>query len=278
MGTTQRINPGVTSQPNWRGLNVSATNIAKTVEQEKKDEENNKIDEKSIPEPKSNDSQKLLLRRKKYLSSLYNYLVKTGGGTKRITSGKSRSIGRAGLKSTSKLTQFIINVSSNGLKQTLQETGFGDLSGKTTLDIINFLVIYCSDVATGMDETAANKASLEVLSKLAEESNNNIVKFEQILLEYSEGNGLANLICEFWGYYIFEHLSQRFQERITQQKGDDISRETFTIIKDDILGRVKVMNTQRDVSKINWKGSEGEKIRESIFEEILNIICDGKNN
>jgi len=277
MGTTQRINPGVTGQPNWRGLNVSATNIAKTVEIEKQNEENKEVDNKT-PEQQAKEYQRLLMRRNNNLSSLFNYLVKTGGGTKNITTGKSRSIGKAGIKTSSKLTHFIADVGSNGLQQTLQTNGFGNLEGKTTLDIINFLVIYCSDVATGMDETAANKASLEVLSKIAEESSNDIDKFEQILSEYAEGGGMSNLVCEFWGYYIFEHLSQRFQERITQQKGEEVSSETFTIIKDDIIGRVKVLNEKRAVSNINWKGAEGEKIRETIFVEIINIICNGKNN
>lgn len=277
MGTTQRINPGVTNQPNWQGLNVSATNIAKTVEIEKQNEESKEPDSKS-PEQKAREYQKLLLRRNNNLKSLFNYLVKTGGGTKKITSGQSTSIGRAGLKTSSKLTHFFTDVRSNGLNQTLQESGFGNLSGKTTLDIINFLVVYCSDGATGLDETAANKASLEVLNKIAEESNNDVDKFEQILSDYADGIGMSNLVCEFWGFYIFEHLSQRFEEKITQQKGVEVGSETFKIIKDDIVGRVKVLNEKRSVTNINWKGTEGNKIRESIFEEIINILCDGKNN
>ena len=36
MGTTQRINPGVTNQPNWGDLSNSITQVAKTLEQEKK--------------------------------------------------------------------------------------------------------------------------------------------------------------------------------------------------------------------------------------------------
>lgn len=275
MGTTQRINPGVTGQPNWKGLNGAATNVAKTVEIEIEDDKY--IDNKT-PEQKAREYQRLILRRNNNLTSLFNYLIKTGGGTKKVISGKSSSIGRAGKKTSSKLTHFFIDVKSNGLEQTLRESGFGNLDGKTTLDIINFLVVYCSDGATGLDETAANKASLEVLNKIAEESGNDIDKFEQILSDYATGAGMANLVCDFWGCYIFEHLSQRFEEKITQQKGEAISTETFKIIKDDIIGRVNVLNDKRPVSKINWKGTEGEKIRESIFEEIINILCDGKNN
>jgi len=264
MGTTQRINPGVTGQPNWRGLNVSATNVAKTVEIEKQNEDD-KDDDNKTPEQKAREYQKLLLRRNNNLTSLFNYLVKTGGGTKTIITGQSSSIGRAGRKTSSKLTHFFIDVKSKGLEQALRESGFGNLEGKTTLDIISFLVIYCSDGAIGLDETAANKASLEVLNKIAEESGNDIEKFEQILSDYAIGDGMANLVCDFWGCYIFEHLSQRFEEKITQQKGESISIETFKIIKDDIIGRVNVLNEQRSVSTINWKGAEGEKTKRIYF-------------
>ncbi|KAA6328872.1 hypothetical protein EZS27_022265 [termite gut metagenome] len=125
-----------------------------------------------------------------------------------------------------------------------------------------------------MDETAANKASSEVLNEIALESGNDIDKFEQILKDYVDGNGLSNLICSFLGHYIFEHLSQRFQEKITQQKGEPVSCETFKIIKDDILGRIKRLNETRPVAKIDWKRREGKEVRESIFESIINILCD----
>lgn len=125
-----------------------------------------------------------------------------------------------------------------------------------------------------MDETAANKASSEVFKEIAIETGNDVDKFEQLLKEYVDGNGLSDLLCSFWGYYIFEHLSQRFQEKITQQRGEAVSNETFKIIKDDILGKVKLLNDTRPVVKIDWKGKEGNEIKEAIFESIINIICD----
>jgi hypothetical protein len=260
MGTTQRILPGVPGQPNWGDLNKSVTNIAKTVEKEAK------------------EYRKLIDRRNYHLKATFKNLVKTGGGSKSISSGKSSSIGKAGLKSSSKLVRFFSNVGSGGLQYALTDLGFGSLAGKNIKDVIDFLLVYCSDTNTGMDETAANKASCEVLKEIAEQSSNNLDAFEKLLKEYVEGKGLADLLCNFWGYYIFEHLSQRFQEKITQQRSEAVSSETFKIIKDDILGRIKVLNENRPVTKIDWKGAEGKKEIESIFESIIKIICDENND
>ena len=278
MGTTQRISPGVTNQPNWKGLNSSVTNVAKTVEKEAEIEQEENEDSKAITleqiEQIEKQYKKMIIRRNNHLKSTYKNLIKTGGGVKNISKGKSNSIGKAGLKSSGKIVNFFSSVGSIGLQNALTEIGFGQLDGKSVENVIDFLVVYCSDSATGMDETAANKASSEVLNQIAAESGNDIGRFEQLLKEYVDGSGLSNLLCSFWGYYIFEHLSQRFKEKITQHRGESVSSETFKIIKDDILGRVKVLNESRPVSKIDWKGNEGRREIEAIFESIINILCD----
>jgi hypothetical protein len=271
MGTTQRISPGVKNQPNWKALNGSVTNIAKTVEKEFELEQS---EEQNPPEVAEKVYKKLIKRRSNHIKSAFRNLIKTGGGSSNVSKGKSSSIGRAGLKTSGKIVGFFSEVTSNGLQHTLEKIGFGGLEGKTVEDIIDFLIVYCSDTTTGLDETAANKASSEVFKEIEIEVGNDYENFEQFLKTYTDGNGLSNLLCQFWGNYIFEHLSQRFQEKIKQWKGDTVSRETFKIIKDDILGRVKVLNEDRPVIKIDWSGQEGKNTIESIFESIINIICD----
>lgn len=266
------------------------TQLAKTLEQQKKldDEEakenveDKKEDEnddgkKPVVSDNSKQYKKLLDRRTEHIKSMFRNLVKTGGGRKAIASGKSSSIGKAGLKSAGKLAGFFTSVASNGLDKTLTDIGFGSLQGKSFNDVIDYLLIYCSDSNQGMDETAANKASCEIMKEIAAQSDNDVKKYQDLIKELVDGQGLADTLCKFWGLYIFEHLSQRFEEKIQQQKGEEVSKETFKIIKDDILGRVKVLNTQRAVSKIDWNKAEGRKEIEKIFDSIIKIICNEKN-
>lgn len=290
MGTTQRINPGVANEPNWGDLSNSITYVASTVEQERKlEEEEKREEEKEKEREKKEENQqpintnttkryaKIENRRGEHIKSAYRNLVKTGGGRQSITSGKSSSIGKAGLKSANRIAGLLSGVGTNGIEKTLTDLGFGSLSGKSFKDVIDFLLIYCSESNQGMDETAANKASCEIMKELEVQSANDLTKFQEIVKELVDGKGLADTLCKFWGLYIFEHLSQRFEEKIQQQKGEDISRETFKIIKDDILGRVKVLNTKREVSKIDWKSQDGKKEIQNIFDSIIKIICNEKN-
>ena len=288
MGTTQRINPGVTNERYWGDLSNSITQLAKTLEQEKKlddeeakenveDKKENDDGKKPVVSDNSKQYKKILDRRTEHIKSMFRNLVKTGGGRKAIASGKSSSIGKAGLKSAGKLAGFFTSVASNGLDKTLTDIGFGSLQGKSFNDVIDYLLIYCSDSNQGMDETAANKASCEIMKEIAAQSDNDVKKYQDLIKELVDGQGLADTLCKFWGLYIFEHLSQRFEEKIQQQKGEEVSKETFKIIKDDILGRVKVLNTQRAVSKIDWNKAEGRKEIEKIFDSIIKIICNEKN-
>ncbi len=275
MGTTQRILPGVPGEPNWGDLNKSITHIAKTVEKEKSDEAN--PDNKTTEEV-GREYKKLAERRTYHINAAFRNLVKTGGGAKKISSGRSNSIGKAGIKSSIKIVQFFSQAQSLGLKQALINIGFGNLAGKSINDVIDYLLVYCAEANAGMDETAANKASCEVLNEIAEQSGNDLDEFEQLLKDYVDGMGLSDLLCRFWGYYIFEHLSQRFQEKISQQRGESTSSETFKIIKDDILGRIKVLNENRPVAQIDWKGKEGEQEIESIFASIITILYGTEND
>jgi len=273
MGTTQRIVPGVTGKPNWGNLSRSITSVAKTVEKEDEIEES--VDK--TPEEIKKDVKKyntLINRRDKHVKAVFNNLIKTGGGSKSVSSGKSKSFGRAGRKTAGKIARFFSGVSQNGLHKELTTIGFGLFTGKSVQDIIDFLLIYTSDTDAGMDETAANKASCEVFDEIAEQAGNDIEEFEKLLQESVDGKGLENILCRFWGLYIFEHLSQRFAEKIEQQKGSEISKETFKIIKDDILGRIEVINKHRPVKEIDWNGTEGTNEIDEIFESIINIISD----
>lgn len=268
MGTTQRIIPGVPGEPNWGNLNKSITYVAKTVEAENANNESEDSDKQASKE------EKILNRRDNYVKAVFESLVKTGGGAKTISTGKSNSIGRAGNKSVRKLVGFFSVVESDGLQEALNHIGFGDLKDKSVGVVIDFLLIYCNESNAGMDETAASKASCEILNKIAEESGNDLEKFESILSGLLDTNKIYDLICEFWGFYIFEHLSQRFQEKLTQQKGILVSKETFRIIKEDIVGQVKVLNNSRKISQIDWHSSDGNKEIEKIFESTINILLN----
>lgn len=214
---------------------------------------------------------KLHVRRSNHFKSALQNLIKTGGGSSKITKGKSASLGRAGLRTATRFSGFVTGVHSVGLATTLSNIGFGSLKGKKLQEVIDFLLIFFADTSSGMDEVAANMACCEILQMLTVEIDS-VEDFEKKLQSLVEDNSLTEVLCNFYGIYLFEHLSQRFQEKITQIKGEAVSAETFKIIKEDILGQLRVLQTDNDLLKIDWKGKAGKDLEEKIFNSIIQIF------
>jgi hypothetical protein len=122
-----------------------------------------------------------------------------------------------------------------------------------------------------MDETASNKAMNEVLRKVEAQADGDLKKLEEVFSGYVNENTLSDLLCEFFGVYIYEYISERIEERLMQTKGEEVTRETFLCIKKDIMGRVERINLETPVTSINWEGAEGNAQIERIFQAIIKI-------
>ena len=268
MGTTQRINNG----PNWGSISIAVTSVAKAIN------DLNQIDDKEISkddEVKKDNiakkEKKLEDRKNKHILSVLDRLIKIGGGSKKISSGKSNVIGRSGIKSSNKLASFLYNINNIGLEKSLSQIGFIDFKGKTTKDIIDYLINYFTDETIGMDEAAAKSAIYEVMKGIENEVDEENNSLEGIMSSYVESDKLSELLSIFFGKYIYEYLWERFQEKLSQKKGEKLTRETFDSIQKEINSRVQLLNSNKKLSKIDWSGSEGKLEIEKIFEAIIKI-------
>lgn len=278
MGTTQRIGNGVKKDPNWGNLSTSVTSAAKAIEGLNKldsDEKNSNQEDKPTSKEDSlryaKQIGKLGSRRDAHIKTSLERLVLIGGGSKNISSGRSNKIGRAGLKASSKLVSFFINVGNEGLKEALNKIGFGSLEGKSTNDIIDFLNDFFCDSNVGMDEAAAKSALCEVTKNLSEEADGDVESLEKLMKSFIDTDSLSSLLCTFFGIYIYEYLWERLEERLHQIRGEEVSKATFDNIRKEIQGRVTLLNSTRSLSRINWSGNEGQLEIEHIFETILKL-------
>ena len=271
MGTTQRIGTGVKNQPNWGNLTTAVSSAAKAVAELEDEDAKGQPTEPIQIQQQHKRYNILSNRRDAHVRSSFNRLVAIGGGSKNISTGKSSVVGRAGLKSSHKLASFFSSSSNSGLANALQAIGFLSLAGKSVRNVIDYLISYCGDSAVGMDETASNQAINEVLRQIEVEAKDDLTNLEDLFKEYTDSNRLSELLCQFFGVYIFEYLSERLDERLQQIKGEQVAKETFDHIKKDIMGRVNRLNQNTPVAKIDWAGQEGKTEIEKIFEAVIKI-------
>jgi len=266
MGTTQRINP------NWGSLSVAVTSIAKA---EKEIAQLEVLDEGDGVQDENIDIEaqlrKLKKRRDNHLKSVVDRLVGIGGGSRAIASGRSAKVGRAGVRSASRLASFFSRSSSIGIEGALAEIGFATLIGKSLQDVLDYIINYCCDSDVGMDEAAAKTAMNEILKKFSQEANGEIDLLNNMMREAANGNALGNLLCDFFGIYIYEFLWERLEERLRQIRGKEVAKSTFESIKREIDGRVRLLNESRPVAQIDWAGNEGQIEIERIFTAIIQI-------
>ena len=265
MGTTQRINNG----PNWGSISIAVTGIANTINTL------NDLGNNTISNDKINDvskrEKKLEKRKDKHIKSVLERLIKISGGSKAISSGKSNTIGKSGIRVSNKMAGFFYSVSTEGLKKALNKIGFSDIEGKKVNDVLSFLLDYFSDETIGMDEAAAKSAIYEVIKELESEVDGELNSLETLMKSYVESTKLSELLCTFFGKYIYEFLWERFEEKLRQKKGEDVTRETFISIQNEIKSRVILLNSNIELSKINWSAAEGRIEIEKIFDAIIKI-------
>lgn len=262
MGTTQRLSPGVTGEPNW-GISNSITAISKIVIEATAD---------TAPSPQRNTV--LENRRQHQVKSAVSRLVNSAGGRAKVTGGGSASFGRSGRNVATRIGAFFSDVSQNGLETALQNLGnqLGNLNGVPLREVILRIVQLCSDPSTGMDETAARAACTHLMEQISAQCKD-LSEYEAVIqMAFQNDDTATDLLSEYFGYYIFEHISQRFEEKIAQDRGQSISVDTFEQIKLDIIGRVQRLSATQPLLKINWAGAAGFTIIQTIFDNVLSVF------
>lgn len=204
------------------------------------------------------------------LSKIVGGFVQSIGGSSKAGRGQSRSVGKAGISAGIRIASFLSDVRSNGFKEALQNTGLGNLMGKSAQDVISYLLNYCAENANTVDEVAARAATAQIFSELFDDEGE-VVDMETRLNEILEQDDLNDILTRYFGFYIYEHLSTRFVEKLEQAKDSEKCKKLFNEIKDFIFEKVKSIHRRDNLSRVNWSGNEGEEIIKNIFEDILQI-------
>lgn len=207
------------------------------------------------------------------LENIFGKYVKVIGGVNNASSGKSAVMGRAGIRSATNLGKFLGSFSSSGynIEKSLSEIGITDLSTKNLSDIINHLIEYCSGPASSIDDKAAKEATKLLLEEIIERADS-IDTFKQQLEETLKNEPLEEIIIKYFGYYIFEHLSVMFYEKLIKEKGESKRGKLFKEIKDFIQESLKSVNKTNPLRSLNWGSTKAKELINKIFKNVLTVF------
>jgi ADP-ribose pyrophosphatase YjhB (NUDIX family) len=202
------------------------------------------------------------------LSNVASNFAKFLGGSSYGGRGRSKIGGRAGIRTAQRLGGFLGDVKSNGFRSALSGIGFDVTDTTKPNEAINYLLEYCAGVASSLDETAAKAAERQLLEEIGSEAKDfeELVRnFEQKIEEY----GIEELLVKYFAYYIYEHLSIDFYEKLIEEKGEAATTNFYTQLRKYLVEKVKNISRNRDLSKIDWAGKEGDELVKNIFEDTL---------
>lgn len=244
MGTSKSFSSLKKKMPNWPSLSDTVTRSC---------------DGTDLPETKA-------------YKILNEYVIAIGGASK-AGRGNSGIAGRSGIRTATKLGSFFgsfINSGAN-IKTALESSGIGTLENKTVADIINHLIEFSSGTASTIDDKAAKEAARLLLEELFG-SANSVEEIETMLTEYFEMQTHEELIIKYFGYYIWEHLSIWFYEKLVKDKGKTECTILFRQLKDFIFERLKGVNKNRPLQNISWGTTESDLLIKNIQQDVLTVF------
>lgn len=204
----------------------------------------------------------------KRLSKITGRFVNLIGGSKIGGRGRSKLGGKSGIHTARRLGKVLSDIKTIGFQKALENSGFVYDLNKTPNDVINHLLEYCSGVASTLDETAAKGAERQLLEEISTDAKT-LIELEQYFKEKIEEIGIEEILIKYYAYYIYEHLSIDFYEKLIKAKGKSKCGNLYKQLKDFLFERVKNIAQERDISKIDWAGNEGDRMVKNIFEDTL---------
>lgn len=275
MGTSHRHKLGVVGQPNWGKVSSSVTGIANDVIES--DNLNNQPPDDMTPDQIFCKQGKIGKRIINNYHHAVRNIVRASGGRAKVSSGKSLIIGHAGIIVLNGFINTLQKITSNGLLSWLQSNGILSLEGRTCQDLLDLIRNFINHSVTGLDDTAANDALEHIFELLEDRIGNDVSNFEEQMNKLLNSNEIKNIIDEFFGFYIFSHLSQDFAEKLENEKGSEVMRNTMSEIKEQIMDDIATGRAGRSVEEIDWSSPEGEFFIRNEFDRIIFILSGNED-
>lgn len=115
-------------------------------------------------------------------------------------------------------------------------------------EVINYLLEHCAGIAASLDEVAAKAAERQLLEEIGNEAKDfdELAKnFEGTIEEY----GIEELLIKYYAYYIYEHLSIEFYEKLIKEKGKIATSNFYTQLKKFLVEKIKNITRSRGLCR-----------------------------
>jgi hypothetical protein len=197
-----------------------------------------------------------------------------GGKTEMSRGGRQGASGGAGSAAPARaaagrLASFISDVQQFGLAEAAKRSGLGDLSGMSVSEVLNTLLDRLGGESSTVDDADARQALSDLQEELLAEAKT--VEEVETILSNPELN-VEGLLERYFGHYVFEQFSRVFYERLVQRVGAQQALSFLGQIKEFIRSSLAGRALERDLSKVDWGGTEGANMVNDICAQTLEVF------
>jgi len=167
---------------------------------------------------------------------------------------------------------FLAGVQNNGLSQTLVDAGLGNLVGKPSQEVMRGLNEYLVGPSSLLEEDIARWALLDYQNDVLGACET-YADLEAAFAALLARDNIGSIMKSFFGNYLYRLFKTHFAERIMKAAGSlQSAKERFRLIKDTIALKLNLLTFEQDLSSINWRGADGQRLSQAIFSSVLNIF------
>lgn len=181
------------------------------------------------------------------------------------------SASRAGAK----LGGFLTGARQAGLSQALDSEGLGELIGQTPTRVFRGLADHFIGNGSVLEDDIVREAVLELRLELFAKSDT-YEELETSLSELLQRDGVDSVIRRFFGICIYKRFETHSTERLLKQISGGVRavKRLLKEIKNYIFAKLDVRTHGRDLTSVDWRGPEGEKISQDILASVWRVYGD----
>lgn len=197
--------------------------------------------------------------------------ARTGGG--RRGGGKARSIKGTGIRPTAlRVASFLSDVKKVGLVQALAERGIADAAKLPPEKLALAIADVLQENSNHIIETELRDALSQVFEKICEEQAS--LEDMEVALDAAAGD-ICTVLTQLFECYIIERFKTIHGEHLSAKHGFEAADKIVNGARHYVASELALEKAnRRDLTEVDWAGTEGKQIMEAILERTVSVYID----
>lgn len=203
------------------------------------------------------------------LGRLMSDYVQAHGGYQRAAQQMS-----AASQAGARFAGFLAGVQEKGLTQSLIDAGLGQLVGQSASNVLRGLTDYLVGPGSLLEEDIVRWAFFEYLDEIL--GKRDYDELDEAFMRLSQREGIGAILKRVFGLCIYRRFRTHFSERLMRAAdGMRTVRRLLKDIREFIFGKIDVRTHGRDLTQVDWRGSEGETLSREVLASTWRVFGEG---